>query len=32
VHVGAGQDGWYKVQFGNDFSSDGWVYRGAIGR
>jgi hypothetical protein len=32
VHVGAGQDGWYKVQFGNDFTSDGWVYRGAIGR
>jgi hypothetical protein len=32
VRVGQGQDGWYRVQFGNDFSSDGWVYRGAIGR
>jgi hypothetical protein len=32
VRVGNGQDGWYKVQFGNDFTSDGWVYRGAIGR
>ena len=32
VRVGAGQDGWYRVQFGNDFTSDGWVYRGAIGR
>ncbi|HEY2511115.1 MAG TPA: SH3 domain-containing protein [Polyangiaceae bacterium] len=32
VHVGAGQDGWYKVQFGTDFGSEGWVYRGAIGR
>jgi hypothetical protein len=32
VHVGAGQDGWFRVQFGNDFASDGWVYRGAIGR
>ena len=32
VRVGNGQDGWYRVQFGNDFGSDGWVYRGAIGR
>jgi hypothetical protein len=32
VHVGNGQDGWYRVQFGSDFTSDGWVYRGAIGR
>jgi hypothetical protein len=32
VHVGTGQDGWFRVQFGNDFASDGWVYRGAIGR
>ena len=29
---GSGQDGWYRVQFGNDFTSEGWVYRGAIGR
>jgi hypothetical protein len=32
VRVGSGQDGWFRVQFGNDFSSEGWVYRGAIGR
>jgi hypothetical protein len=32
VKVGAGQDGWYRVQYGADFTSDGWVYRGAIGR
>jgi hypothetical protein len=32
VRVGNGQDGWYRVQFGNDFASEGWVYRGAIGR
>jgi hypothetical protein len=32
VRVGNGQDGWYRVQFGNDFGSEGWVYRGAIGR
>lgn len=32
VRVGPGQDGWYKVQFGTDFGSEGWVYRGAIGK
>ena len=32
VRVGNGQDGWYRVQFGNDFTSEGWVYRGAIGK
>ena len=32
VRVGTGQDGWYRVQFGSDFTSEGWVYRGAIGR
>jgi hypothetical protein len=32
VRVGNGQDGWYRVQFGADFTSEGWVYRGAIGR
>lgn len=31
VHVSAGpQEGWYKVQFGG--ATEGWVYRGAIGR
>jgi hypothetical protein len=32
VRVGNGQDGWFRVQFGSDFGSEGWVYRGAIGR
>jgi hypothetical protein len=32
LHLGAPKDGWYPVKFGDGFSSDGWVYRGAIGR
>ena len=33
VRVGAGQqEGWYKVQYGASFNSEGWVYRGSIGR
>ena len=32
VRVGAGQDGWYRVQFGAGFASEGWLYRGAIGK
>jgi hypothetical protein len=32
IRLGAGQDGWYRVQYGNSFASEGWVYRGAIGR
>jgi hypothetical protein len=32
VKLGAMKDGWYSVKFGDDFSTDGWVYRGAIGR
>jgi hypothetical protein len=32
IHLGSGQDGWYRVQYGQDFASEGWVYRGAIGR
>lgn len=33
VHVGAGStEGWYKVQYGASFGSEGWVYRGAIGK
>jgi hypothetical protein len=32
VKVGNGQDGWFRVQYGADFTSEGWVYRGAIGR
>ena len=32
LHLGAAKDGWYPVKFGEGFTSDGWVYRGAIGR
>ena len=32
VHVGTAKDGWYPVKYGDAFSSDGWLYRGAIGR
>jgi hypothetical protein len=33
VRVGSGgQDGWYRVKYGSDFGSEGWVYRGAIGK
>jgi len=32
VHVGTSKDGWYPVKYGDGFASDGWVYRGAIGR
>jgi hypothetical protein len=32
IHIGAARDGWYPVKYGDGFSSDGWVYRGAIGR
>jgi hypothetical protein len=32
LHVGTSKDGWYPVKFGDGFASDGWVYRGAIGR
>jgi hypothetical protein len=32
LHIGAAKEGWYPVKYGSDFSSDGWVYRGAIGK
>ncbi len=32
LHVGPVKDGWYPVQYGDGFASEGWVYRGAIGR
>ena len=32
LRLGTPKDGWYPVKFGDGFSSDGWVYRGAIGR
>lgn len=32
VKIGATKDGWYAVKFGDGFASEGFVYRGAIGR
>jgi hypothetical protein len=32
LQVGAVKDGWYPIKFGDGFASEGWVYRGAIGR
>jgi hypothetical protein len=32
LHVGPAKDGWYPAKYGDGFGSDGWVYRGAIGR
>lgn len=29
---GSVKDGWYPIKFGDGFGSQGWVYRGAIGR
>jgi hypothetical protein len=32
VHLGTAKDGWFPVKYGDSFDSDGWLYRGAIGR
>jgi hypothetical protein len=32
LRLGPVKDGWYPVKYGDAFSSEGWVYRGAIGR
>jgi hypothetical protein len=32
VKLGAIKDGWYAIKYGDAFASDGFVYRGAIGR
>jgi Bacterial SH3 domain len=32
LRVGAPKDGWYPVKYGDGYASDGWVYRGAIGK
>jgi hypothetical protein len=32
VHLGAVKDGWYPVKYGDGFASDGWIYRGALGK
>jgi len=30
VHLGQNQEGWYKIEYGP--GTEGWVYRGAVGR
>ncbi len=32
VKVGSSKDGWYQIKYGDGFASEGWLYRGAIGR
>ncbi|HEV3192570.1 MAG TPA: SH3 domain-containing protein [Polyangiaceae bacterium] len=32
LRIGSAKDGWYPVKYGDGYASDGWVYRGAIGR
>jgi hypothetical protein len=32
VRLGAAKDGWYPIKYGEGFASDGWVYRGAVGK
>jgi len=32
VKLGSIKEGWYSVKFGDDYGTEGWVYRGAIGR
>jgi hypothetical protein len=32
VRIGAAKDGWYPIKYGDGFASEGWVYRGAIGK
>lgn len=32
VKLGSMKEGWYSIKFGDDFGTDGWVYRGAVGR
>lgn len=32
VKLGSVKEGWYAIKYGDGFASDGWVYRGAIGR
>jgi hypothetical protein len=32
LHLGSAKDGWYPVKYGEAFGSEGWVYRGAIGK
>lgn len=32
VQLGTSQNGWYKIKYGPNNASEGWVYRGAVGK
>lgn len=32
VQLATGQEGWYRVRYGANFTSEGWVYRAAVGK
>ncbi|HSQ62436.1 MAG TPA: hypothetical protein VLM85_04455 [Polyangiaceae bacterium] len=32
VQLGTLEAGWYKIKYGPNFASEGWVYRGAVGK
>lgn len=32
VVLGTSQNGWYKIKYGPNNASEGWVYRGAVGK
>lgn len=32
LQLGVAKDGWYPIKYGADFATEGWVYRGAIGK
>lgn len=32
VKLAGGEQGWYRIRYGQGFASEGWVYRGAVGK
>ena len=32
VKLGSQKEGWFAIKYGDGFTSDGWVYRGALGK
>jgi hypothetical protein len=32
VKIASNQEGWYRVQYGPSFGSEGWVYRASVGK
>ena len=32
VQLGTAQNGWYKIKYGPNNATEGWVYRGAVGK